>query len=55
MNRSEEALKRIREYIATNPGRWALDRANPDAKGEDNFYRFLDLQEKIPIPNTQRK
>ena len=53
--RNEEALKRIREYIATNPLRWEFDRENPDAKGEDNFYRFLDLQGKIPIPNTQRR
>ncbi len=47
--RSEEALKRIREYIATNPLRWALDRENPDARGEDDFYRFLDLQGKFHI------
>ncbi len=47
--RSEEALKRIREYIGTNPLRWALDRENPDARGEDDFYRFLDLQGKSHI------
>ena len=52
--RSEETLNRIREYITTNPLRWALDRENPNAKGEDNFYCFLDSQGKIPISNTQR-
>ncbi|GIV57081.1 MAG: hypothetical protein KatS3mg040_1849 [Candidatus Kapaibacterium sp.] len=28
--RTEDALQRIREYIATNPLRWHLDRENPD-------------------------
>ena len=29
--RSDEELERIREYIRTNPERWALDRENPAA------------------------
>ncbi|MEW6657025.1 MAG: transposase [Thermodesulfobacteriota bacterium] len=39
--RNEESLNRIREYIATNPWRWDLDRENPQAKGKDDFDRWL--------------
>ncbi len=39
--RNEESLNRIREYIATNPLRWNLDRENPQAKGKDDFDRWL--------------
>lgn len=28
--RSEAELSRIREYIATNPARWELDKENPN-------------------------
>jgi putative transposase len=31
--RNERELDRIREYIATNPLRWALDRENPQKSG----------------------
>jgi REP element-mobilizing transposase RayT len=31
--RNEESLNRIREYIATNPLRWHLDRENPARTG----------------------
>jgi hypothetical protein len=31
--RSEEELKRIREYIVTNPAKWAYDRENPAVSG----------------------
>ena len=40
--RSEESLNRIREYIATNPLRWHLDRENPQAQGEDEFDLWLE-------------
>ncbi len=39
--RNEESLNRIREYIATNPLRWELDRENPWREGEDEFDRWL--------------
>jgi putative transposase len=39
--RDEESLNRIREYIATNPQRWDLDRENPRAKGKDEFDEWL--------------
>ncbi len=39
--RNEESLNRIREYIATNPLRWELDRENPWLEGEDEFDRWL--------------
>lgn len=40
--RNEAALDRIREYIATNPVRWALDRENPRRTGDDEFDAWLD-------------
>jgi REP element-mobilizing transposase RayT len=39
--RNEDGLNRIREYIFTNPLRWALDRENPGRTGEDDFDRWL--------------
>jgi hypothetical protein len=39
--RNEEELRRIREYIQTNPLRWELDRENPARRGEDEFDRWL--------------
>jgi putative transposase len=39
--RDDESLNRIREYIATNPSRWDLDRENPAAHGEDDFDKWL--------------
>lgn len=40
--RNEEYLDRIREYILTNPMRWALDRENPHRVGVDEFDTWLD-------------
>jgi putative transposase len=31
--RNERELERIREYVATNPLKWALDRENPQRTG----------------------
>jgi len=39
--RDDLSLQRIREYIETNPQRWALDRENPLRQGEDEFDRWL--------------
>jgi len=39
--RNEGALRRIREYILTNPLRWELDRENPARRGEDEFDHWL--------------
>lgn len=39
--RDDKSLNRIREYIITNPQRWDLDRENPQAKGQDDFDRWL--------------
>ncbi|MFI5330749.1 MAG: transposase [Desulfobaccales bacterium] len=39
--RHEEALNRIRNYIATNPVRWELDRENQQATGKDDFDDWL--------------
>ena len=38
---NDAALNRIREYIATNPQRWNLDRYHPDASGGDEFDRLV--------------
>jgi len=42
--RNERKLDKIREYIATNPLRWALDRENPQRTGhsaeEDALFGF---------------
>jgi REP-associated tyrosine transposase len=42
--RDEDSLHHIREYIATNPLRWELDRENPQRTGEDEFDRWLAEQ-----------
>jgi putative transposase len=39
--RDEASLNRIREYIITNPQRWALDRENPKAQGKDDFDLWI--------------
>ncbi len=36
--RDEPELQRIREYIATNPARWALDRENPDRENRPDVW-----------------
>jgi putative transposase len=44
--RDETSLKRIRQYIADNPARWALDRDNPlatDKEAEDAWLGSLNL------------
>jgi len=46
--RTEESLNRIREYIATNPLRWQLDRENPERKGEDEFDHWLATFKRRP-------
>jgi REP element-mobilizing transposase RayT len=44
--RNEDSLNRIREYIATNPLRWELDRENPQRTGDDEFDRWLAEQSR---------
>ena len=46
--RTEKCLNRIREYIATNPLRWQLDRENPERKGEDDFDLWLATFKRQP-------
>jgi REP element-mobilizing transposase RayT len=55
--RDEESLNRLREYIATNPLRWELDRENPGRKGEDEFDRWLATFKCRPsgIPEQTRR
>ncbi|MBC7263536.1 MAG: hypothetical protein H5T64_04160 [Chloroflexi bacterium] len=40
--RNEQSLHRIREYIATNPQRWSLDKENPQRRGADDFDLWLE-------------
>ena len=46
--RSEESLNCIRDYIATNPFRWELDRENPARQGEDEFDCWLATLKSRP-------
>ena len=46
--RHEEALNRIRNYIATNPLRWQLDRENLQATGKDDFDGWLSKFRQKP-------
>jgi len=52
--RDDEALNRIREYIQKNPQRWELDRENPQAKGKDEFDRWLAAWKNRPITGNRR-
>lgn len=44
MIRDEQSLNRIREYIATNPLRWHLDRENLLRVGEDDMWNNLFIK-----------
>jgi len=44
--RNEKSLDRIRQYIATNPQRWATDHENPDGDRTDDVERFIRLIDK---------
>jgi putative transposase len=46
--RDDESLNRIREYIATNPRRWSLDRENPEAHDKDGFDDWLGTFKILP-------
>jgi putative transposase len=46
--RDDESLNRIREYIATNPSRWDMDRENPAAHGKDDFDNWLAKFKTLP-------
>jgi len=41
--RDEESLNRIRDYIATNPTRWEIDRENLQTIGKDDFDAWLAM------------
>jgi len=49
--RDDTSLDRIREYILSNPSRWALDRENPDRTGADEFDLWLSALEGKPSLN----
>ena len=44
--RDERALDRIREYIVSNPLRWAFDRENLQRTGVDEFDIWLERDSK---------
>jgi putative transposase len=46
--RNDESLNRIREYIKYNPERWDLDQENPQAKGKDDFDKWLSTFKNRP-------
>ncbi|MGA7578674.1 MAG: transposase [Desulfobaccales bacterium] len=39
--RDDRSLNRVREYIASNPQRWHLDRENRRSRGKDDFDSWL--------------
>jgi hypothetical protein len=47
--RDGKSLDRIREYIATNPQRWQLDRENPEAKRIHEFCQWIESAGGRPI------
>ena len=46
--REEQDLKRIRDYIFSNPLAWSTDRQNPLHSGSDPFEDWLAKQGRIP-------
>ena len=49
--RNEDELRRISNYIRTNPLRWALDRENPTgttAMTEHDYYRHVWEDKECP-------
>ena len=46
--REEQDLKRIRDYIFSNPLAWSTDRQNPLQSGSDPFEDWLAKQGRIP-------
>jgi REP element-mobilizing transposase RayT len=46
--RDEESLRRIREYIRTNPLRWHLDRENRERRAADDFDRWIESYRQRP-------
>ena len=50
--RDEASLNRIREYVQTNPKRWALDRENPVRRGVDEFDGWLSTFKTGPGEKT---
>ena len=51
--RDENSLNRIREYIATNPLRWQMDKENPSCTSSDDFDRWLNSNNE-PRPKVRR-
>jgi uncharacterized protein (TIGR00252 family) len=52
--RNDEGLNRIREYIQNNPQRWDLDQENLQAKGKDDFDRWLSTFKTRPVSEPRR-
>ena len=47
--RNDRAHDRIRDYIESNPARWARDAENPAGDGTDTFDAFLQSIEDSPL------
>jgi putative transposase len=48
--RTDRALDAIREYIVTNPQRWAADPENPSSNGGEDIEAFLRSLDVIAVP-----
>ena len=53
--RDENALNKIREYIQTNPTRWASDRENPFRQGDDPYEAWLSQLIRRTQENARRQ
>ena len=51
--RSEEELNRIREYIASNPANWHLDKENLNRTGDDPFDVWLESLNRAKAPRAE--
>ncbi len=52
--RNEKSLMRIREYIASNPQRWAFDKENTRRQKDDQFETWLVAEGQKAIESGRR-
>jgi REP element-mobilizing transposase RayT len=51
--RDEKSLNRIREYIVTNPMRWAIDNENPNREGVDPLEEWINNVVVVRKPGSE--
>ena len=53
--RDEKSLNRIREYIVTNPMRWAVDNENPNREGMDPLEEWINNVVVVRKPGPEAR